>query len=420
MTTPSCTSPVAGATPDAAVWPPVLFGQARIIDMAFRGHDLAPLITEFQTRAQKNPRDAAAVLDLASVLIVLRQREDGFSLQQHALALEQVFRQPVATAGASPLRVLMFVGAGDFMANIPVQFLLDGGNIALDLVYVRPDKPLPAQVPDHDVAIVGIAESDENRPLLDTLGTALAAWPKPVLINPGRVAALSRESLWKVLAGAPGLMVPPTVRFERAAVARMADDPQILGSAVAGTSYPIIVRPVGSHAGNGLKKIDSGEELHAYLADQPGDTFYVSPFVDYRNADGQFRKYRVAVVDGQPFACHLAIADRWMLHYLNAGMEESADKRTQEARWFDTFDHDFAVRHEDAFRALHQRLGLEYLVFDCAEAQGGQLLVFEADTAMVVHSMDSSNLFPYKGPQMRRVFKAFQNMLFAHASPPIV
>lgn len=43
------------------------------------------------------------------------------------------------------------------------------------------------------------------------------------------------------------------------------------------------------------------------------------------------------------------------------------------------------------------------------------MLLFEADTAMIVHSMDPSDLFPYKAPQMRRVFRAFRSMLRTHA-----
>ena len=142
----------------------------------------------------------------------------------------------------------------------------------------------------------------------------------------------------------------------------------------------------------------------------------MSQFVDYRGADGLFRKYRIAFVDGRPFACHMAVADHWMLHYLNAGMEQSAEKRAEEAGWFESFDATFAARHRDGFRALHDRIGLEYFVIDCAEAPTGELLVFEADTAMVVHSMDSPELFPYKRPQMLRVFQAFQDMLHARVS----
>jgi hypothetical protein len=408
--------PCPAASPtDCPPWPPALVGQACIIDMAFRRQDMVPLINTLTARAATNPDDAAALVDLASIFLVLRKRDEGLALQREALGIEQVFRQPIATATRRALRVLMFAGPGDFMANMPVEFLLEGSDISLDVLYLRPGQPLPSHVPDHDLAIVGVAESDESRPILEHLASIVGAWPARVLVHPGQVAMLSRERLWEVLAGAPGVLIPTTVRIDRASVARLGHDDQAIARPLAGARYPIIVRPVGSHAGQGLEKIDGALGLAAYLDTLANAQFYLSPFIDYRSADGLFRKYRIALVDGRPFPCHMAIANHWMLHYLNAGMEESAEKRAEEAAWFETFDASFSPRHQDAFRVLHERLGLEYLVIDCAEAPTGELLVFEADTAMVVHAMDSPDLFSYKQSPMRRLFHAFQTMLHAHA-----
>jgi hypothetical protein len=39
------------------------------------------------------------------------------------------------------------------------------------------------------------------------------------------------------------------------------------------------------------------------------------------------------------------------------------------------------------------------------------LLIFEADNTAVVHDMDPPDIFPYKLPQMRKVFDAFAAML---------
>ena len=72
------------------------------------------------------------------------------------------------------------------------------------------------------------------------------------------------------------------------------------------------------------------------------------------------------------------------------------------------FDADFAVRHADAFSALHRRIGLDYFGIDCAELPDGRLLLFEADVAMIVHDLDPEELFPYKKPAMHRLFAAFQ------------
>jgi hypothetical protein len=65
----------------------------------------------------------------------------------------------------------------------------------------------------------------------------------------------------------------------------------------------------------------------------------------------------------------------------------------------------------NSFDAIVERTGLDYLPIDCAETRDGRLLVFEVGTAMIVHSMDPPDLFPYKRPQMDKVFKAFQAML---------
>ena len=107
----------------------------------------------------------------------------------------------------------------------------------------------------------------------------------------------------------------------------------------------------------------------------------------------------------------MAVSGHWMVHYLNAGMTESAARRAEEARAMAQFDHGFARRHAGAFEALHARLGFDYYQIDCAETRDGRLLLFEADAAAIVHLMDPPEMFPYKPAQMRRVFAAFERML---------
>ena len=79
------------------------------------------------------------------------------------------------------------------------------------------------------------------------------------------------------------------------------------------------------------------------------------------------------------------------------------------------FDHAFAARHKRALDEMSRRVGLDYFLVDCAENQNGELLVFEADNTAVVHNMDSPVVFPYKPPQMRKIFAAFTAMLSRHA-----
>jgi hypothetical protein len=100
-----------------------------------------------------------------------------------------------------------------------------------------------------------------------------------------------------------------------------------------------------------------------------------------------------------------------MVHYLNAGMTECAAKRAEEERFMADFDTGFARRHAAALQGISERIGLDYLVIDCAEMPTGELLVFEVDPGAAVHSMDPPDLFPYKRPAMEKVRAAFRALL---------
>jgi glutathione synthase/RimK-type ligase-like ATP-grasp enzyme len=64
-----------------------------------------------------------------------------------------------------------------------------------------------------------------------------------------------------------------------------------------------------------------------------------------------------------------------------------------------------------AFDSLVRTFGLDYFGIDCAETQDGRLVVFEADVAMIVHAMDSAELYPYKKPAMEKLFAAFVQVM---------
>lgn len=174
--------------------------------------------------------------------------------------------------------------------------------------------------------------------------------------------------------------------------------------------FPIIVRPIGSHAGKGLEKLGDASALGVYLATHPQDAFFVAVFFDYSGSDGLFRKLRVVFVNGRPFVAHMAVSARWMVHYMNADMGQAAH-RAEEAEMMATFDAGFAARHRTAFDALTESFGLDYYGIDCAETRDGRLVVFEADVAMIVHTMDSAELYPYKKPAMAKIFEAFVGAL---------
>ena len=374
-------------------------GLAALAKRAFDGEDLTALRSELIRRMIAEPENAAVLMDLSIIERLTGDPGDAQALQIRALERSQLFGRPAAAATPG-LRLLAFMAPGDFMANTPLEFLLEGSDVSLDMLYLLPGEPLPDDIPEHDLAFVAIGESEASRPLLRDLEQHLRSWPRPVLNAPERIAILSRDGAYALLRETPGIAIPETRRIARAELAGLS-----------GVDFPIILRPIGSHAGEALERIEDADDLAGYLRRIGEDEFYLAPFVDYRGPDGLFRKYRVALVEGRPYASHGAISAHWMIHYLNAGMRESAEKRAEEARWMADFDDDFARRHASAFAALAERVGLDYVAIDCGETRDGKLLIFEVDVAMIVHAMDPPALFPYKRPAMRKLFEAFRAML---------
>jgi glutathione synthase/RimK-type ligase-like ATP-grasp enzyme len=388
---------------------PPLIGLAKLMRMAYSDVDLAPLGTQLIERAETDT-GGNALLDLSTVLQLRGNRELALTMQAQALQIQQIYSLP-ATSENITVRLLVIMGAGDLMANTPVEFLLEDSDVALDIVYVTPDLPLPDQLPDHDVLFVAIAQSDQNMSLLKDIDTALSYWPHPVLNKPASIAILSRNEACTLLEAAPEISMPNTLRIPRQILEQAADKQLSLAANLKDGDFPIIIRPVDSHAGKDLDKIDDAEALTSYLQDMPNEEFYISRFVDYRSPDGLFRKYRIVLIDGKPFVCHVGISEHWMIHYLNAGMTESAEKRAEEESFMKDFDSAFACKHAAAFRTIYERAGLDYLGIDCGETADGKLLIFEIDSCMIIHAIDPVDIFPYKQPQMNKIFSAFRQML---------
>ncbi|WP_245267764.1 tetratricopeptide repeat-containing protein [Rhizobium sp. 2MFCol3.1] len=388
----------------------VIAGKAVIVRAIYEGKDVTPYWEMLMARVTDNLADAGAFMDLSIILQTHGKSEQAAIAQKGALETSRAYR--IRNGKGTGLRVLVIVTHGDFMANTPIEFLLESSDVTILLHYVDETTADLNNIPEHDVAFVAVGESPDNLPVLENLERVLSAWKGPILNNaPRAIIDLSREGVSEAFRDEPTILAPLTSRIAREALRDLADGTRGLDTVDGLANYPIIVRPTGTHAGHGMEKIASADALAAYLGGRDETDFYIAPFIDYSSEDGKFRKQRVAVIDGKPYASHLAISDHWMVHYLSAGMAEHGERRLEEAAWMENFDADFAKRHASAFDALSRRLGLDYFAIDCAELSDGRLLLFEADVAMIVHAMDSESVFPYKKKAMNALFAAFESAL---------
>ena len=184
---------------------------------------------------------------------------------------------------------------GDISANTPLDCLLEDCDVDLIYYYVSANDPLALPIPEHDALYVAICEADENRAVLTSLEKSLAHWPKPVINKPQYIPSTGREAASRLLQDAPGLLIPPTLHAARSLLQDIAAGKVMLSEQYAGCDVPIIVRPVGSHAGRNLAKIDNADELAVYLA---------------RVAD-ENSSYRRLSITAARMACSASSASHW-------------------------------------------------------------------------------------------------------------
>lgn len=364
---------------------PATLGPARLGRKLMNRNDISELADALMRRISADEIDRGAMLDLSFLIQFLGNRDEGLSLQAQAIGVQRVFEN--VYGDGSDIRILALVAPGDLTTNTPLDFLLENSNVTLLTAHLDLDaeSPLDIEFPDHDVAILAVGESPANQALLKRIA-AHYTHRRCRLVNGHAlgIAGLTRDGVAATFAGAREILAPTTRRMHRE---------QIAGAA---PHFPITIRPIGTQAGIGLEKIETARDLEDYLARYPDPEFYLADFIDYSGPDGLFRKQRIVFIDRVPFISHLAISEHWIVHYMSAGMTENALRRVEEAAFMESFDTDFVSRHARAFQILCDRIDLDYFGIDCAETSDGRLLLFEADVAMIVHSMEDSPEFSYK------------------------
>lgn len=364
----------------------------------YEAGDTPRAIAAHERALKLDPHSVASHLALYELLQITGEREAALGHQREALERVRVFSH---AAPAQCRSVLILCAPGDWQANIPVDFLFDRSVTTVHKLYLIDTVRLHNErLPEYDVVWNAIAESPEAAPYLALAGYVMAGQNKPALNAPDRILATARILLPHTLA-ATGAIVAATSEIPRTSIEN-GELPFPL---------PVIIRPVGSHAGLGLERLERPDDFAPYALRTPSHRYFVSPFVDYSSSDGFFRKYRIVFVDGEPYPVHLAISQTWMIHYYNAPMAENRWMRDEEAAFLANIEDVFDGPRMDALRAIASAVGLEYFGIDCAVTSEGKVLVFEADPAMLVHTSDPIDLYPYKHEYVPRIYRAVERMI---------
>ena len=292
---------------------------------------------------------------------VVFERQGDLEQADHAWA--QAFRDGGPALSTfrgerDPVPVLLLWSAVD--GNVPVKPFLDERVFQWSTLFVESyleGMPLPP----HAVVFNAVGNADLPIRALERAESIARATHAPVVNQPARVRRTGRAAVAERLREIPGVVTP-----RMTAVARR----DLREGRLQGLSWPLLIRAPGFHSGRYFERVSEPAELPGALAAVPGEDLLAIEFLDTREDDGWYRKYRVLTIDGRLYPLHVASSRDWKVHAFSAGRHDA-----------------FALEGLDppaqtALERAADALGLDYGGIDFALAADGRVVIFEANATM--------------------------------------
>ncbi len=254
-----------------------------------------------------------------------------------------------------------------------------------------------------------ISDADHSPATLEALQLLLRGYRGRVINRPEAVLRTSRDEVANILSGIPGLIVPRVLRL------RGGDSDAALKAVTdAGLVFPLIVRRPATHAGRTMVLVeDEGVFRSAVASDVE---YFATEFVEYRSADGLYRKYRIWSFGGRAVFRHLATTNDWNVH-VTPGNEFMFDRRDlieEEVRLMERPEGAFPDEVLAIVAAIGERLGLDYFGVDFGFHPDGRMVLFEANATMTFFPMVPNPRFAFRQRLLAPAEEAFMAMLGLH------
>jgi hypothetical protein len=180
-------------------------------------------------------------------------------------------------------------------------------------------------------------------------------------------------------------------------------------------TLPIILRPLFSHVGFGAKLVRTERELEEAIATAPFSELYAIEYHDCQSADGLYRRYRFACVDGQLSANSLQIASQWNVHAKEretlGWFERGFDR--EETAFYDEPAKLLGAEPADVFREIVRSTPLDIYGIDFGFARDGRIVVFEINAAMALGLDTDFRKYPNRKPCADRFAAEVEALFFA-------
>jgi len=338
---------------------------------------------------------------------------------QHSAAVDRPIRLGILVSG-DPSNVLFTSSSLIFRGGYTESsHHTQGSDIRTDFVFLttEPDGAFIGELGERfDVLFNAMADADGFHRELAFAVAIEKQTSLPVLNRPTATLGTARDNIAAGNLEGADWLVPACHRVEAETALDM--------RAAKALAYPLLVRPTGSHMGEGLEKVADDDDLARYVEKFAGRDLYLSQFVDCRFPDGYYRKYRCYVVDGRVFANQLIIHDHWKIHGGSRfdGMNRISWMKEEERGFLRNFGfayHDIDGKTLEQFAStVWSFLGLDFFGIDFSISDSGKIVLFEANAAMRSFGPEWYRDFPYFKTVTQRLGGSFRAMVRNHVQAP--
>jgi hypothetical protein len=361
----------------------------------------------FRQAVALNPQDAESVNWIGALKQAMGDTAGAQAAYEEAARIQPLITRPAAK---SPAEFRLLALYAPFGGNTPTEYLFQDAFFDTDTLALLTSRQYDAELFGQNVQLVInlISDADQTEALLPVAADLADRFGRPMINHPRKILRTTRDAIAVLLQGIPNCRIPKAVRVKAGA-----DRSEASLRGAFPFSSSVLARPVGTHGGDDFEKIENYAALAAFLSQRPDQDHYLIEYIDYRSADGFFRKYRFIFIDDEILPYHLCIGDEWKLHHVNTDMANQPWMQKEEEAFLNDPAAVFTPAHYQAMQIIRQRIGLEYWGIDCALDASGNLVLFEANASMLVHARNEG--FLYKTPAVSRIKAAFDAMLRKYA-----
>jgi tetratricopeptide (TPR) repeat protein len=379
-------------------------GHVNLANLLLRANKYGEAREHYEAALRSDPDCAQAHQGLGAVLSDLGDRAGARRHFQKGFRDHAISSLPYR-GSKPPIALLQLVSSGG--GNIPTAAFLDDCTFLTSVIvtdYLDPSTALPP----HQLIFNAIGDADLCEPALEAAARLIARTSAPVINDPGAVMKTGRISNATRLRAIPGVVTPRTEAMARD-VLTGPDGASSIANLQFG--FPLLLRSPGYHTGRNFILVEQAAELSGAAASLPGDDLLVIEYLDARGTDGNARKYRVMMIGGRIYPLHLAISQKWKVHYFTSDMADKPDHRLEEARFLSDMAAVLGDKAVAALERIRDALCLDYAGIDFGLGADGDLLLFEANATMVIAPPDPDGRWAYRRTPISAILDAAVAMI---------